>query len=74
MLNDGKSLTNFTGFSLRWYEHMLKSKDMMEALYTTFSIACHNHRDGASEIPFSYGNELILNHIPNQEVLSAICL
>ena len=37
--NDGKSLTNFTGFSLRWYEHMLKSKDMMEALYTTFSIA-----------------------------------
>lgn len=37
--NDGKSLTNFAGFSLRWYEHMLKSKDMMEALYTTFSIA-----------------------------------
>ena len=21
--NDGKSLTTFTGFSLRWYEHML---------------------------------------------------
>lgn len=37
--NDGKSLTNFTGFSLRWYRHMLESGDMMEALYTTFSIA-----------------------------------
>ena len=37
--NEGKSLTSFTGFSLRWYEHMLESKDMMEALYTTFSVA-----------------------------------
>ena len=37
--NDGKSLTHFTGFSLRWYKHMLESRDMMEALYTTFSVA-----------------------------------
>lgn len=37
--NDGKSLTHFTGFSLRWYQHMLESRDMMEALYTTFSVA-----------------------------------
>ena len=37
--NDGKSLTSFTGFSLRWYQHMLDSQDMMTALYTTFSIA-----------------------------------
>ena len=37
--NEGKSLTSFTGFSLRWYQHMLKSRDMMEALYTTFSVA-----------------------------------
>ena len=37
--NDGKSLTNFTGFSLRWYAHMLESRDMMEALYTTFGVA-----------------------------------
>ncbi len=37
--NDGKSLTSFTGFSMRWYQHMLKSQDMMEALYTTFSVA-----------------------------------
>ena len=37
--NDGRSLTSFTGFSLRWYEHMLESRTMMEALYTTFSVA-----------------------------------
>lgn len=37
--NDGKSLTSFAGFSLRWYQHMLESQDMMEALYTTFSVA-----------------------------------
>ena len=37
--NDGKSLTSFTGFSLRWYRHMLESRDMMESLYITFAIA-----------------------------------
>ena len=37
--NDGKSLTAFHGFSLRWYRHMLESAGMMEALYTTFSVA-----------------------------------
>lgn len=37
--NEGKSLTAFTGFSLRWYRHMLESRDMMSALYTTFSVA-----------------------------------
>lgn len=37
--NDSKSLTSFSGFSLRWYRHMLESREMMEALSTTFSIA-----------------------------------
>ena len=37
--NDGKSLTRFSGFSLRWYRHMLDSHDMMESLYTTFVVA-----------------------------------
>lgn len=23
--NEGKSLTTFTGFSMRWYQHMLES-------------------------------------------------
>ena len=29
--NEGRSLTVFSGFSLKWYRHMLESKDMMEA-------------------------------------------
>ena len=37
--NEGKSLTHFSGFSLKWYQHMLESRDMMESLYTTFNIA-----------------------------------
>lgn len=37
--NEGKSLTHFTGFSMRWYQHMLASHDMMESLYTTFGVA-----------------------------------
>lgn len=37
--NDGKSLTTFEGFSLRWYKHMLESQDIMDALYTTFGVA-----------------------------------
>lgn len=37
--NESKSLTSFTGFSLRWYQHMLESGDMMQSLYTTFSVA-----------------------------------
>ncbi len=37
--NSGKSLTGFSGFSLRWYRHMMESHTMMESLYTTFSIA-----------------------------------
>lgn len=37
--NESKSLTNFTGFSLKWYQHMLESHDMMESLYTSCTIA-----------------------------------
>ena len=37
--NSSKSLTHFTGFSLRWYEAMLKNHGMMESLYVTIIIA-----------------------------------
>lgn len=37
--NSSKSLTYFTGFSLRWYEAMLKNHGMMESLYVTIVIA-----------------------------------
>lgn len=37
--NSSKSLTNFTGFSMRWYEQMFNSHDMMDSLYVTIIIA-----------------------------------
>ncbi len=37
--NDSKSLTHFTGFSLRWYQAMVKNHGMMESLYITIVIA-----------------------------------
>lgn len=37
--NGSKSLTHFTGFSLCWYEAMLKNHGMMESLYVTIIIA-----------------------------------
>ncbi len=37
--NDSRSLTSFTGFSLRWYEKMLSDSSMMESLYTTIFVA-----------------------------------
>ena len=37
--NSSKSLTHFPGFSLRWYESMLKNHGMMESLYVTIIIA-----------------------------------
>lgn len=37
--NSSKSLTHFTGFSLRWYEAMLKNHGMMESLYLTIIVA-----------------------------------
>ena len=37
--NSGRSLTNFDGFSLMWYERMFENRDMMESLQTTIVIA-----------------------------------
>lgn len=37
--NSSKSLTNFTGFSLRWYERMFSNRTMMESIYYTVVIA-----------------------------------
>ncbi len=38
--NDGRSLTKFEGFSLRWYDKMFSDSSMMEALGYTILIAC----------------------------------
>ena len=37
--NASKSLTNFTGFSLQWYEKMFKTRSMMESIYYSVVIA-----------------------------------
>lgn len=37
--NESKSLTKFTGFSLKWYEMMFRDRTMMEAIYYTVVIA-----------------------------------
>lgn len=37
--NSSKSLTKFSGFSMRWYERMFESRSMMEAIWYTFLIA-----------------------------------
>ena len=37
--NEGKSLTKFSGFSLKWYEKMFQSDTMMEALMVTILCA-----------------------------------
>ena len=37
--NESKSLTKFTGFSLKWYEKMLNDSTMLDAIYYTVVIA-----------------------------------
>ena len=37
--NSSKSLTVFKGFSLQWYEKMLRDSQMMQSLYTTILVA-----------------------------------
>ena len=37
--NSTKSLTVFSGFSLRWYEKMFRDRTMMESIYYTVIVA-----------------------------------
>ena len=37
--NSSKSLSRFTGFSLRWYEALLKNSEIMSAVYVSVTIA-----------------------------------
>ncbi len=39
--NEGKSMTSFTGFSLRWYENLFTSEhSMLQSIWTTLLVAC----------------------------------
>ena len=37
--NEGKSMTNFSGFSLKWYESMFQDRTMIESITTTLIVA-----------------------------------
>ena len=37
--NASRSLTNFTGFSLQWYQKMFATREMMESIYCSTIIA-----------------------------------
>ena len=37
--NEGKSMTNFSGFSLKWYESMFSNRMMIESIRTTIIVA-----------------------------------
>lgn len=37
--NESKSLTHFTGFSMRWYEQLVNDSEIMSAVYVSVSIA-----------------------------------
>ena len=37
--NEGKSMTNFSGFSLKWYESMFSNRMMIESIRTTLIVA-----------------------------------
>lgn len=37
--NESKSLTHFTGFSMRWYEQLINDSEIMSAVYVSVSIA-----------------------------------
>lgn len=37
--NSSKSLTNFTGFSMRWYQELLSNSEIMSAVYVSVTVA-----------------------------------
>ena len=37
--NDSKSMTSFSGFSLRWYENMFNNREMLQSIYYTVIVA-----------------------------------
>lgn len=83
--NESKSLTNFTGFSLKWYQKMFETQPMMESIYYTVVIAVlativSTIVGTISSIGLSKSNRVIkelvtqVNNLPmlNPEIVSAI--
>ena len=62
--NSSKSLTNFTGFSMRWYSELLANGEVMSAVYVSVTVALlstaistvlwNNDRNRTFQIPEVY--------------------
>lgn len=85
--NESRSLTTFTGFSLKWYEKMFKSRSMMESVYYSILIAVlatiiSTIVGTIASIGLSKSNKLIkelvtqINNLPmlNPDIVTAISL
>lgn len=85
--NEGKSLTSFSGFSLKWYEKMFNNSTMMESLLYTIlcaviATAVSTVAGTISAIGLSKSNKVIkrvfeqVNQLPimNPEIVTAIGL
>ncbi|MDO4198948.1 MAG: ABC transporter permease [Erysipelotrichaceae bacterium] len=83
--NDSKSLTSFTGFSLKWYQKMFETQPMMESIYYTVIVAVLATAISTvvgtiAAIGLSKSNRIIkelvtqVNNLPmlNPEIVSAI--
>ena len=85
--NDSKSLSNFTGFSLQWYENMFNDRTMLESIRTTVVVAviatvCSTVVGTIAAIGLSKARKLIrtivleINNLPvmNPDIVTAIGL
>ena len=85
--NSSKSLTHFSGFSLRWYEKLINDSSIMNAVYVSLSIAIISTAVSTvlgtiTAIGFSRGRKLIrewllnVNNFPimNPDIVTAIGL
>ena len=80
--NESKSLTNFTGFSLRWYRSMMEDKTMQSAIYYTVLVAVIAIVGTIAAIGLSKSRKLLksivleINNLPvmNPDIVTAIGL
>lgn len=85
--NSSKSLTNFTGFSMRWYQELLGNSEIMSAVYVSVTVALLSTLISTSlgtltALGLSKSRKFLkeyllnINNIPilNPEIVSAISL
>ena len=58
--NSSKSLTRFTGFSLRWYQELLGNGEVIKAVYVSVTIAIIAFTSRRSSVPHHASNPPLL--------------